>query len=80
MSLRMYKYKKEGIHLDLRSLNKIILTDRSPFQPLGPVLILGPGSTWDRVLKHIPATIYTMIHVQCLTVGVWGFILHREVV
>ena len=67
--------KKEGIHLDLRSLNKIQLTDRFPFQPPGPALILGPGSTWDRVLKHIPATKYTMIHGQCLTVGVGGYIL-----
>ena len=67
--------KQQGIHLDLRSLNKIQLTDRFPFQPPGPALILGPGSTWDRVLKYIPATKYTMIHGQCLTVGVGGYIL-----
>ena len=37
--------------------------------------ILGPGSTWERVLKIIPPTHYTMIHGQCSTVGVGGYVL-----
>ena len=68
--------KQRGIHIDLRSLNEVTLTTRRPeFQPPGPALTLGPGSTWDRVLKRIPTTQYTMIHGQCLTVGVGGYIL-----
>lgn len=36
---------------------------------------LGPGSTWARVLKFIPATKYTMVHGQCTSVGVGGYLL-----
>ena len=67
--------KESGIHIDLRGLNKIKLTNRFPFKPPGPALLLGPGSTWDHVLQNIPQTKYTMIHGQCLTVGVGGYIL-----
>ena len=56
-------------------MNKVTLTNRIPFQPPGPALILGPGSTWNRVLEHIPTAEYTMIHCQCLAVGVGGYIL-----
>ena len=41
----------------------------------GPALELGPGSTWGRVLKKYPATKYTMLHGQCLKVGVGGYLL-----
>lgn len=36
---------------------------------------LGPGSSWERVLKIIPPKHYTMIHGQCLSVGVGGYLL-----
>ena len=41
----------------------------------GPALELGPGSTWGRVLQRIPTSSYTMMHGQCLTVGVGGYLL-----
>ena len=37
--------------------------------------MLGPGSTWGRVLDFIPPTKYTMVHGQCLNVGVGGYLL-----
>ena len=36
---------------------------------------LGPGSTWGRVLSHVHPTKFTMIHGQCLDVGVGGYLL-----
>ena len=58
-------------------MNKVQLTNRQPFDhcPPGPAAILGPGSTWRRVLRHIPKDRYTMIHGQCTSVGVAGYIL-----
>jgi len=41
----------------------------------GLAAVLGPGSDWRRVLSFIPADKYTVIHGQCLEVGVGGFIL-----
>ena len=41
----------------------------------GPALLLGPGSTWGRVLKKIPPDRYTMVHGVCTGVGVGGFLL-----
>jgi FAD/FMN-containing dehydrogenase len=38
-------------------------------------LELGPGSTWDRVLKLVPPSKYTIIHGQCRSVGIGGYIL-----
>ena len=67
--------KPEGIHLDLRRLNRIQLTNRYPVEPPGPALILGPGSTWARVQNYVPKDKYTMVHGQCLSVGVGGFLL-----
>lgn len=37
--------------------------------------VLGPGGTWADVLKILPPDKYTMIHGQCSSVGVGGFIL-----
>ena len=56
-------------------MNKIELTDRQPFERSGPAVILGPGSTWGRVLNRIPPEQYTMIHGVCTGVGVGGFLL-----
>ena len=36
---------------------------------------LGPGNNWEDVLKVLPPEKFTMIHGQCLTVGVGGFLL-----
>ena len=36
---------------------------------------LGPGSTWERVLNIIDPDRFTVIHGQCLTVGVGGYLL-----
>ncbi len=38
------------------------------------VAALGPGSTWGRVLRKISPSRYTMVHGQCLTVGVGGYL------
>jgi len=66
--------KHEGLHLDLRELNHVELV-RTKRSATGLAAILGPGSDWRRVLSFIPADKYTMIHGQCLEVGVGGFIL-----
>ena len=45
-----------GIHIDMRRLNKIKMTNRQGFDTElgeGPALELGPGSTWARVLKKV---------------------------
>ena len=65
----------EGIHIDMRRMNKVELTNRYPFVPAGPALILGPGSTWGRVLHHVPIDEYTMVHGICFDVGVAGYLL-----
>ena len=65
----------EGIQVDMRRMNKVAITSRQPFERSGPAAILGPGSTWDRVLKYIPSHTYTLIHGLCSSVGVAGYIL-----
>ena len=54
----------------MRKMNKVKVTTRQPFNhcPPGPAAILGPGSTWGRVLKIIPRDRYTMVHGQCTEV------------
>ena len=59
--------KQGGIHIDLRSMNKIELVSSH-------MAILGPGSTWNEVLDKIPPTDFTMLHGQCRNVGVGGYI------
>ena len=56
-------------------MNKVELTNSHPYTPTGPALILGPGSTWNRVLHHFPVDQYTMVHGVCLDVGVGGYLL-----
>ena len=51
----------------MRRMNKVRLA--SPH-----LLELGPGSTWDRVLKLVPPSKYTIIHGQCRSVGIGGYI------
>ena len=64
-----------GIVIDMRRMNRLEFTTREPFEPDGPALLLGPGSTWARVLKKAPQERYTMIHGQCTAVGVGGYLL-----
>ena len=59
----------------MRRMNKVKITSREPFENHGPAAILGPGSTWRRVLKYIPKDRYTLIHGLCTSVGVAGYIL-----
>ena len=59
----------------MRCMNKIRLSHREPHEGPGPALVLGPGSTWGRVLKRYPPDRYTMIHGVCTGVGVGGFLL-----
>ena len=37
--------------------------------------VLGPGATWKEVLEVLPATDFTVIHGQCTSVGVGGYLL-----
>jgi len=60
--------KQGGVHLDLRRMNRIGLA--SPH-----LAILGPGGTWADVLRELPPSEFTMIHGQCTSVGVAGYIL-----
>ena len=54
--------------MDMRRMNRIALA--------GPDLaILGPGGTWADVLAKLPPDQFTMIHGQCTSVGVGGYIL-----
>ena len=66
--------KDGGVHLDLRTLNKVQLV-KTKRSRTGIAAVLGPGSTWGRVLSIIPPEKYTMVHGQCLTVGVGGYLL-----
>ena len=65
----------EGIHIDMSQINSVKLSNRYPHEKPGPALILGPGSTWGRVLKKFPPERYTMVHGVCTGVGVGGFLL-----
>jgi FAD/FMN-containing dehydrogenase len=49
-------------------MNKVSLI--SPYKA-----VLGPGGTWKQVLETIPPTKFTLIHGQCTSVGVGGYIL-----
>ena len=64
----------EGLHLDLRELNTVRLVKWRRSQT-GLAAVLGTGNTWGRVLSFIPPTKYTLVHGQCLNVGVGGFLL-----
>ena len=70
-----YCFCIEGIQIDMRRMNKVMLTSRQPAQQHGPAAILGPGSTWRRVFKYIPRDRYTLVHGGCTGIGVGGFIL-----
>lgn len=59
----------------MRSMNKVHLTNNHSLEISGTVVILGPGSTWSRVLEIVSPEKYTLIHGQCLGVGVGGFLL-----
>ena len=63
-----------GLHLDLRELNTVRLLKWRRSQT-GLAALLGTGNTWARVLSFIPPTKYTLVHGQCLDVGVGGFLL-----
>ena len=52
----------------MRSLNQIRLIDNE-------LVVLGPGGTWKDVLEKFPPTEFTMIHGQCTSVGVAGYLL-----
>ena len=64
----------EGLHLDLRELNTVRLLKWRRSQT-GLAAVLGTGNTWARVLSFIPPTKYSLVHGQCLNVGVGGFLL-----
>ena len=63
-----------GLQLDMRGLSAVQLeeTDRSS---TGWAVRLGPGATWEKVLAVLSPTQWTVVHGQCLGVGVGGFTL-----
>ena len=65
----------DGVHIDLRKMDRVNLISTLASNMSESVVILGPGSTWARVLEYVPTHKYTLIHGQCLGVGVGGFLL-----
>ena len=63
-----------GLQLDLRGLRAVSLlqTGRSS---TGWAARLGPGASWASVLALISPDLWTVVHGQCLSVGVGGFTL-----
>ena len=59
------------LHSGLRSVS-LLQTERSP---TGWAARLGPGATWASVLELLPPEQWTVVHGQCLSVGVGGFTL-----
>ena len=68
------RFQHEGLHLDLRELNTVRLVKWRRSQS-GLAAVLGTGNTWERVLSFIPPTKYSLVHGQCLNVGVGGYLL-----
>ena len=68
------RFQHEGLHLDLRELNTVRLIKWRRSQT-GLAAVLGTGNTWGRVLSFIPPTKYSLVHGQCLNVGVGGYLL-----
>ena len=58
----------------MRGLSQIELIETNDSKT-GWAAKLGPGATWDKVLEAIPPDKWTMVHGQCLGVGVGGFTL-----
>merc|ERR1719331_2967323 len=63
-----------GLHLDLRELAGVHL-HQSHLSSTGWAAVLGPGATWSKVLEEIDPEYWTLIHGQCLSVGVGGYLL-----
>merc|ERR1711971_610098 len=55
----------------MRKMNKVEMVNRRNHLAVK----LGPGSTWARVLDIVLPTQFTMIHGQCTSVGVGGYLL-----
>ncbi len=55
--------------------SKTVLISSSVLQRPPSLVRLGPGSTWNRVLRYLPPNRFTMVHPQCTNVGVGGFLL-----
>jgi hypothetical protein len=66
--------KEGGLHLDMRSFNKLEIMDTT-LSPTGKALKMGPGRIWGDVLKFAPPEKYSYPHGQCRSVGVGGYLL-----
>ena len=66
--------RSEGLQLDMRGLRSVELvqTERSS---TGWAVRLGPGASWQEVLDQVSPAHWTVVHGQCLAVGVGGFTL-----
>ena len=60
--------KHGSINVDMRSMRTVELVSSHE-------AILGAGNVWGQVLDVIKPEYYTMVHGQCLMVGVGGFLL-----
>ena len=73
--------KNDSLHFDLRKINVIELLpeeevpEKYALEPGVRLARLGTGNLWKDVLKVLPQDRYTMVHGQCLTVGVGGYLL-----
>jgi len=66
--------KPDGIQLDLRGIRKIELMETSRSSS-GWAVKLGSGLSWNQVLDKLSPDKWTIVHGQCLSVGVGGFTL-----
>ena len=48
---------------------------KTPLSQSGYAALIGPGLTWGQILRKLPIERWSMVHGQCLSVGVGGFLL-----
>ena len=66
--------RQSGLQVVMRGLDKVQLLP-SDESSTGWAASLGPGANWAKVLHQIPPDKWTVVHGQCLGVGVGGFLL-----
>ena len=57
--------------VSLRSLKLV----RTSLSNSGYAAQIGPGLTWGQILRKLPVDKWSMVHGQCPSVGVGGFLL-----
>ena len=60
-----------SFQFSLRTLKLV----KTPLSGSGWAALIGPGLTWGQILKKLPIERWSMVHGQCKSVGVGGFLL-----